>query len=142
MSEGSHERFDREEEVEGSSDRSFGFVFAAVFAAIGFAPLLHGGMVRVWPLPVAGLFLAIAVLRPAVLAPLNGLWRRFGLLLHRIVNPLIMGLMFFAAVTPTAWVLRLFGKRPLKLQFESKVDSYWIPRNPPGPPPESIRRQF
>jgi len=67
---------------------------------------------------------------------------RFGLLLHRIVNPLVMALLFFLVVTPIALLMRLFGKRPLQLDSEADAESYWIPRDPPGPDPETMKQQF
>ena len=67
---------------------------------------------------------------------------RFGLLLHRIVNPLVMALLFFLVVTPIALLMRLFGKRPLHLKTEPDAATYWIPRDPPGPEPDTMKQQF
>ena len=52
------------------------------------------------------------------------------------------GAMFFVAVTPMALVMRLAGKKLLNMDYEPAAKSYWIERKPPGPPPESVRRQF
>jgi len=90
-----HESFVREEDVKSSSDRSFGIVFTVVFAIIGLWPLTGGNGVRLWSLGIAGLILAAALIHPVLLAPANRLWMKFGLLLHRITNPIIMGLVFF-----------------------------------------------
>ena len=79
---------------------------------------------------------------PMVLRPLNKLWFKFGLLLHAIINPIVLGAMFFVAVTPMALVMRLAGKKLLNMDYEPAAKSYWIERKPPGPPPESVRRQF
>ena len=84
---------------------------------------------------VSGLFLVVAVAAPRLLAPLNRLWYRFGLLLHRIVNPVVMGLLFYATVTPIALVMRLVGKDPLHRAFDPQARTYWIERSPPGPKP-------
>ncbi|MDD9928124.1 MAG: SxtJ family membrane protein [Rhodospirillaceae bacterium] len=97
---------------------------------------------RWWSLIIAGVFLALAFAAPKLLSPLNRLWMRFGLLLHRIVNPLVMALLFFLVVTPIALLMRLFGKRPLHLETEPDAESYWIPRDPPGPEPETMKQQF
>ena len=91
-----HETMKRDEEIQGSSDRSFGFVFSFVFVAVGLWPLLSGGGPRIWGLVIAGFFLVLALASPSILAPLNRQWTRFGLLLHKITNPIIMGLVFFA----------------------------------------------
>ena len=137
-----HENLIREEAVAGSSDRSFGLVFAAVFLVIGLWPLLRAEGPRGWALVLAAVFLAAALLKPDVLAPLNRLWLKFGLLLHRITNPIVMGVIFFLAVTPTAIVLKMAGKDPLRRKIDKQAPSYWIERTPPGPEPETMKNQF
>lgn len=137
-----HEDFSRRDEVEGSFNRSFGLVIAAVLFLIGLWPLLGGGTVRLWALVIAALFLLTALARPTLLAPLNRVWMRFGLLLSRMTNPIIMGLLFYVAVTPTALVMRLAGKDPLHRRWNPQAKSYWIMREPPGPPPETMKYQF
>jgi hypothetical protein len=113
-----------------------------VFALIGLVPLLLGHGLRIWALVVAAVFLAAAYLAPRLLAPLNRLWFKFGLLLHHIVNPIVMALIFFGAVLPTALMVRLFGKDLLRLKRDASAKSYWIERDPPGPEPQSMTRQF
>ena len=137
-----HELLDRDEDIKGSSDRSFGVVFTVVFLIIGLWPMINGGVPRSWALAFAGAFLAATLIRPSVLAPLNRLWMKFGLLLHKITNPIIMGLIFFVAVTPTAFVMKVLGKDPLRRQFDKEATSYWIDRVPPGPEPETMKNQF
>ena len=137
-----HEDLGRSHKVERSSNRSFGLVFAAVFAVIGLWPLLDGAPARWWAVVVGAAFLVVALVAPAVLDPANRVWHRFGLLLHRIVNPVVTGLLFYVAVTPTAVVMRLAGKDPLRLRFDPKAASYWIERQPPGPAPDTMSNQF
>ena len=137
-----HEAFARDEEIKGSSDRSFGIVFTIFFAVIGVWPLFKNGAPAVWALVVAAIFLALALICPSVLAPLNRLWMKFGLLLHKITNPIIMGLVFFFAVTPTALVMKAMGKDPLRRRIDKNAKSYWIDRRPPGPDPETMINQF
>jgi hypothetical protein len=129
-------------QVQSSSDRSFGFVFAAVFLIIGLYPLLHATGIRIWAVVISGLFLLLATLVPQVLAPANRLWTKFGLLLHHIVSPIALGILFFLVVTPTGLLMRLFGKDPLRLRFDPAADSYWIKRDPPGPAADSLKNQF
>ncbi len=137
-----HERLSATEDIQGSSDRSFGIVMAVVFAIIGGWPLLSEGSPRWWALIAAALFCGLAVLHPALLAPLNRLWFRFGLLLNKITSPLIMGLLFYGVMTPYAYVLRWLGRDLLRLRLDPSAASYWIERKPPGPAPETIKRQF
>lgn len=137
-----HERLVSDDEVRGSSDRTFGLVFTAVFAIVGLWPLTGGGPLRIWALGVAAAFLAAAALRPKLLAPLNRIWTRIGHFLHRIANFVILALLFYLVITPTGLMLRLLGKDPLRLRFEPGARSYWIERQPPGPAPETIKHQF
>jgi hypothetical protein len=136
------ESFDRDEPVRGSSDRSFGVVFTALFLLVGLSPLWHGRGPRYWAIVIGVAFLAIALARPALLRPLNRLWTQFGLLLHKIVNPIVMGLLFFLILTPFGLVLRMLGKDPLRRHFDRAASSYWILRTPPGPPPGTMTQQF
>ena len=137
-----HENLSREYRSGAGSDRSFGLVFAAVFFVVGLWPLLRGEAPRGWALAIAAAFLLASAFRPVLLAPLNRLWTRFGLLLHKIVSPVIMGFLFYGTVTPIGLLLRVLGKDPLRLKIDKAAASYWIERVPPGPSPESIKNQF
>jgi hypothetical protein len=132
----------RSVETKIGSDRSFGLVFASVFALISVLPIVSGREARWWALAPAGVILAVAVVRPKWLNPFNRLWFRFGNLLHRVVTPIVLGLLFFATFTPIAIVGRAFGRDPLRLRLDRQSDSYWIARVPPGPAPGSSKNQF
>ena len=137
-----HEDFSRRGADRGSSDRAFGLVFGAFFSVIGLLPMAHGNSPRYWLLVPALAFFAAALLKPALLHPLNSLWIKFGFLLHRIVTPIVMAVLFFGTVTPIALILRMLGKDPLRLKLDRSSATYWIERSPPGPAPESIKDQF
>ena len=137
-----HEELSRQHTVRGSSDRAFGMVLSVLFALAGLAPLLKHRPMRPSALVLAVLFLAVTTLRPAWLHPLNQGWIKLGLLLGRVVNPIVMGLLFFVVVVPTALVFRVLGKDPLRLSFDATAASYWIERRPPGPAPQTMANQF
>jgi hypothetical protein len=130
------------QQVNGSSDRSFGLVFATVFLAVSLYPLLHAQGIRIWALAVSGVILLLAALVPRVLSPANRLWTKFGLLLHNIVSPVALGILFYFVVTPTGLLMRVLGKDPLRLHFDPAAESYWIRRDPPGPAADSLNNQF
>ena len=138
----SHEKLSAEEHVPMGSNRSFGITFAVVFTLIGLFPLLHGGNIRLWALICAVIFAGLAFAWPSVLTPLNRVWFRFGMLLHKIVNPVVLGLMFFIIITPVGVAMRLFGGKLMPLSRDKALPSYWNRRSPPGPEPESVRNQF
>jgi hypothetical protein len=137
-----HENFDRDDSPEPGTERGFAIVLAAACAIAASINLWHQGRWWPWLAGVAVLFLATGWLRPGILKPLNLLWFKFGLLLHRVITPLVMGLLFFVTVWPTGLVMRAFGQDLLRLRREPEAESYWIVRKPPGPAPESMKDQF
>ena len=137
-----HEDLKRAEGIRGSSDRNFGLVFASVFTVLSLWPLRAGGHVRVPALGAAGLFLVVAFLRPALLHPLNRAWTVLGLLLGRIVNPVMTAILFFMVFIPAGLISRLRGMDPLRLKPARETDTYWIIRHPPGPQSETMSKQF
>jgi Saxitoxin biosynthesis operon protein SxtJ len=125
-----------------ASDRSFGLTLAGFLALVGGLGLWRQS--ERWPLwaGLAVVALALALLAPKLLAPANRVWTKFGLLLHAVVSPLILGLIFYLCIVPIGFLMRLSGKDPLRLRYEPRSDSYWIKRSPPGPQPESFKQQF
>lgn len=137
-----HEDLTRSQHVEGSSDRSFGIVMATVFAVVAVWPLLRGAEPHWWAVGMGVVLALIALLRPELLAAPNRLWIKLGLVLGRVVSPIALGVVFYCVLTPIGLAMRLAGKDPLRLKRDLGVDSYWIPREPPGPPPDSMKNQF
>jgi hypothetical protein len=117
-------------------------VFAVVFLVIAGIPLFHGEAIRWWSVGVAGVFALVALVKPALLAGLNRLWMKLGILLGKVVSPIALGILFYVVITPIGVAIRLTGKDPLRLKFDPDAESYWIPREPPGPPPGSMKNQF
>jgi len=138
----SHEDLSRQEEVKGSSNRSFGLVFAAVFLLVALFPSLHGQALRAWALVVSGTLLLVAFLLPVVLTYPNHWWLRLGLLLNAGISPVAMGVLFYLVITPIGLVMRLFGHDPLRLKLDTTTSSYWIKRAPPGPEPKSLSNPY
>ena len=137
-----HESIQSHRKVTVGTERNFGIVFAVVFAIIGLARLYRGGSVRWWAIALGAAFLICAFVAPRLLRPLNHLWFKFGLLLHHVVNPIIMGALYFGAVVPMGLLVRALGKDLLHLRFDKAAASYWIRRDAPAPPPGGMTKQF
>lgn len=129
-------------EIKGSSDRSFGLVFTAVFVIVGLLPLLGDGQIRIWALIVAALILAISFIRPTLLAPLNLIWFKFGMLLGKVMTPIVMGLLYFVTITPIGLIMRAVGKDPLRTKLEPEAETYWQKRDTESHPLSSMRDQY
>ena len=137
-----HEDLTRDKHVEGSPDRTFGLVIAGAFLVIAALPLLHAESPRWWALVVSAIFSGTALLKPVLLARLNRLWMKLGVLLGKVISPIALGVLFYCVLTPVGVLMRLTGKDPLRLKLDADADSYWITREPPGPPADSMTNQF
>ena len=121
-----------------SSNRSFGILFCIVFALISVWPIIDGGSLRLWPIPISIIFLILGLVNSKLLGPLNFVWVKFGELLGRIVAPIVMAIIYFVIITPIGLIMRLIGKDLLNINF-LKNSSYWIKREKKI---GSMKRQF
>ncbi len=126
------------ENIKLPSNRSFGFVFAALFFLIGIYPIIHSEELRIWSLIIATLFLFLGAINSKILNPLNFLWLKFGIYLGKIISPLIMGIIFFLVVTPIGLLMKIFKKDLLNLKYNSNK-TYWIKKTGPK---SKMKNQF
>ena len=103
-------------------------VFFVVFILIAVYPLVNDGEIRKWSLIISLVFLILGYLNSKILTPLKILWFKFGIILGKIISPIIMAVIFFLVVTPIALIMRLLGKDVLNLKFRN-IKSYWIEKN-------------
>jgi predicted membrane metal-binding protein len=126
------------DEIKIGSNRNFGIVFFIVFLIISLYPMTKNQDIRIWSFTIAFIFLILGILNSKILTPLNKTWFRFGLLLGKIVSPLVMGIIFFLVVTPIGLFMRIVGKDILNLKF-NKNESYWIEKTGPK---SKMKNQF
>ena len=126
------------------SERRFGLFFALLALGAGaYRYVAHGDLALGLGLAGVGVvFGMFALAAPHWLAPLNRAWFGLGLLLARVVNPIVLAVLFFLVITPYALVLRLAGRDALRLRPRKDVDTFWIERDPPGPEPGFLERQY
>jgi hypothetical protein len=124
------------------SNVAFGWFFAAVFATVAAYAYWHGQTTATLVTLIVAILFAIATFfAPQLLYPLNRLWYELGILLGKIISPIVLGLIFFVLITPVSLITRLFGRDELKIK-KRNVESYWMERSPPGPPSESFKNQY
>ncbi len=109
---------------------------SAIVAVVFHDNVLVLGVAAVLSLVFAG----FALLAPVVLRPLNFLWFRFSLLVSKVMNPVILGLMFMVAIVPVGLIMRLM-RDPLRSRRTGEP-SYWIKRAPIDPEINSMTNQF
>ena len=118
-----------ENKLKPGSNRSFGLVFFVVFLLIALYPLLNNNTVNIVLLVTSIVFLILGLVNSKLLSPLNFLWFKFGILIGKLISPLIMGFIFFLVVTPIGLLMKLFRKDLLNLKFNNK-ETYWIKKEP------------
>ena len=123
-------------------DRHFGALFTVVFAGLAALSYFRGGHAYPWLAGASVLIAVVTLAKPQLLRPLNALWMKLAALLHRIVSPVVLGSIFYVVLTPVGLIQRLAGRDTMRRKRDPKARSYWIRREPPGPPPESLRNQF
>ena len=114
--------------IKMGSNKSFGLVFFVFFFIISLYLLFKDNNIRIWAIIPAIIFLILGFLNSPILTPLNKIWFKFGILLGNFISPVVMGIVFFVVVTPTALLMRIFGKNLLGLKRNNKT-SYWIERS-------------
>jgi len=144
MANGTHEQFDKRDDVKAPSERSFGITFAVVFALLAAFSYWHRGVSNTFyiTIVVSVVFAVVTLAAPRILRPLNLIWLKFGLLLHKIVNPVIMGILFFGIFTPMGVVMRMFGVDFLHTKRKPATASYWIAKSDDNIPDSSMKNQF
>tara|TARA_E500000178_G_scaffold333713_1_gene368958 strand:- start:354 stop:737 length:384 start_codon:yes stop_codon:yes gene_type:complete len=124
--------------VKISSNRSFGIVFFVVFLLIALYPLTNNEEIRIWSAIISLIFLVLGLLNSKILAPFNRIWFKFGIILGKIISPLVMGIIFFLVVTPIGIIMRSLGKDLLNLKY-NKDNTYWIEKSGPK---SKMKNQF
>ena len=125
-------------EIKRGSNRSFGIVFFIVFLLVSIYPILKGDDIRIWSLFIAIVFLILGLLNSKIITPLNIAWFKFGLILGKIVSPIVMGVIFFLIVTPISFIMKISRKDLLNLKYNNNK-SYWIPKDGPK---SKMKNQF
>ena len=111
-----------------SSNRSFGFLFFAVFLIIGLWPLKNGENLNFYFITASLIFLLLGLINSKILSPLNKSWIKLGEILGIIIAPIVMALVYFVVLTPISIIVRIFGKDLLGLKFLKEKETYWIKR--------------
>jgi hypothetical protein len=102
-------------------------------------PWIWGFAWPLWPLIVAGVLAAMALIYPRSLGPVYTVWMRFADVLGWINTRIILGVIFFLIFFPFGMLMRLFND-PMRRKIDPSADSYRIASNPTKP--ENMERPF
>ena len=116
---------------------TFGVLFFIFFLIIGLYPLISNEPIRIWSITVSLALLIITLINPNLFTFLNKLWIKFGILLGKIISPIVMGLVFFFVVTPIGVLVKILKKDVMGLK--RGTSSYWLTRKDKV---QSMKKQF
>ena len=140
-----HENYSDDAPIEVGGNRAFGCTVGTIAMVIGAAKAAFA--LEVTPISLSifaagAALLLVGIIAPSRLSVLNRLWLQLGAALAKVVNPVVLALLFILAITPLALVMRLMGKRPLRLAPDRAASSYWIAREVADGQPSNMTRQF
>ena len=127
------------DDIKIGSNKSFGIVFFIFFLLVSLYPLTNDESIRYWSLTISIIFLILGLLNSNLLSPLNNIWFRLGILLGKLISPLIMGIIFFLVVTPISLIMKIIKKDLLNLKFRKDKETYWIEKTEPK---SKMKNQF
>lgn len=139
MSTNFHETYS-EVDLAPPSERATGMVFAFI-AAIVAVVFRDDPAVWISAAAIGCGFAGTSWLAPQHLAPLNRAWFRLSLLMSKIVNPIVMGLLYVVAIIPFGLVMQLM-RDPLVRKSRPDATTYWVDRTAADEPKSSMKNQF
>jgi large-conductance mechanosensitive channel len=140
-----HENYRDEEPTVAGSNRAFGCTVGSILMLVGTTKAFVAGAIS-WVACLiflsGALLLLLGIVAPSRLSTLNRVWLKVGTVIAKVVNPIILALLFFLVVTPMAFFMRVVGKRPLRLTADRTAATYWIEREPPAGKESTMKQQF
>lgn len=113
-------------ELDANGLRRFAFVTGAIVGALFglFFPWLLARPLPLWPWIITAILTVWGFVAPRSLRPVYIGWMRFGLLLNRIMTPLILGIVYYMVITPTGMVMRLLKHDPMSRKLDERIETY------------------
>lgn len=125
-------------------DKKFGLMLSAIFTILALYLFKKNNSLSLFlPLMLISMvFIYVALFASRVLSPFTRAWLQFGMLLNKVISPMILGVIFFGVITPVAVLFRLLGRDLLRLKWNNECSTYWIERGIPGPLPQEMDNPF
>ena len=124
------------------SNRKFGIFFSVIFAFISLYFFYAGLNDYASAFFFISILVAlVALLKDDLLLPFNIAWIKLGNIMGLLINPIILGLIFFVLITPISIITYLFGRDELNLRKKDD-NSFWKIRDAESQKPDSFTNQF
>ena len=124
------------------SNKKFGYSFAIIFFFISiYAYFINSFFLLSFSITISFIFILITMIAPKYLTYINLYWYKFGILLGKIINPLVMGFIFFVIFTPFSLFFTIIGRDELSIK-KKKMNSYWKKRKIESIDAKSFNNQY
>jgi hypothetical protein len=129
-------------ELDRKGLREFGLVTGGIVAVLFglFFPWLLDRPIPRWPWVIFGVLTVMGLAAPMALNPVYRTWMKFGLLMSKVMTPLIMSIAFFLTITPIGFLMRVMGKDYMARRLDSSAKSYRVPSK--ATPPKRLEKPF
>jgi hypothetical protein len=111
------------------TNKKFGLQLGAVQICIGVFLLFFYENLPYALILAGATMMLLAFFKPTFLKPIKVLWLGFGLVLHKIISPFVLFLLFFFLITPISLLMKTFGKSVVRLKPDPGENSYWMSSN-------------
>ena len=101
-----------------------GSTIAVLFGAV--LPWVFGLDYPRWPWILGAVLGGWGLVHSRSLRPIYYGWMRFGLLLHKVTTPLVLGIVYFLIISPMSVAMRVFGRDALARRLDKTATSYRV----------------
>jgi hypothetical protein len=112
-----------------SSNKSFGIVFFLFFSILGIYPIWNDDKLNLILISIGIIFLILGIRNSNILTSPNKYWIKFGLVLGKLISPIIMFIIYFFLLFPISLLGKLVGRDTCNTSYNPNIKSYWIKRN-------------
>ena len=91
---------------------------------------------------IGALLVLTGIIKPIILKPLNKAWMTLAILMGWVMTRVILMILFYIVVTPTAFFAKVFRKKFLDLKIDKSRNTYWEIREKKHIVPEDYEKQF
>ena len=108
---------------------TFAFTLSVAFAVLAaVATWRHRTISAEVLFALAAAFLLLGLAVPTQLGPVQRAWMALGHAIGRVTSPIVLGAIYYLALSPVAYLRRTFGTSPLSRN--PTAATYWIHRTP------------
>ena len=122
-----HEQLKDFQDTAVISNKSFGIQLSAIFFIIFLIRLYFNffNILEVTLVSLSVFFITISFIKPSILNRIRIIFSQLAILLARIINPIIMFILYLFIFIPFGIVLKFFRYDPLKERKNENLKSYW-----------------